>query len=659
MVSHGRSSLFLEKLGQALTSFSFSIVLLGLVFCHGLLMDKSMKRALVYRIVLSALMLGVAPSWAQRTYTPAVAIERDHQSFVVNADGTYTQTMEDTRRILTAKGVEDNGGRGISYISSQEEILSVEAWTVTPEGVRIPVMPSSIRDREEDNSGGMAEFSDTKVRAIIFPRVAVGGRVSYKAESRTHTSPYPGEFNKAFVFTPRVAYEDWEARFVLPESRLLYVEKRGVTGGLEKTVGGLSYYTFRYSRSKVSPPESDSVGPIHYADYLFVSTMPDMRALGRIAKTFFEPNIEVSGEIKALADKLTAGSVNERDKVRHLYNWVTQNIRYVSVALGAGRLVPRPASQILHNGYGDCKDHVVLLEALLKAVGIDSSPAMINSNTSYLFPTIGSHYPINHVITYVPSLDLYLDSTDPFAPFGTLPYEDLDKPVVLTSLDRIGKTPKMKADEHVTRTSVSMRIRPDGAIDGAAYSRMTGFFENSGRTSRFSKQSRPEEDEVNELLFRFNETGTGSMKFPDPTDITKPYWVRAKFTLEPLANMPGRGGLAVPVGLAPGVISWAGASKPESKSEFPSLCSSKLVEERYSVDFPKNVTIEDIPKGTQFMRGDIRYESRFSREERKVTVHRTLRVQRPSNVCGQKDARDWLAFYRVLQRDLRSQIIYR
>lgn len=617
------------------------------------------KHRLGYRIAVFFLIFAGAPTWAQRTYSPGVAVERDFQTYRVNTDGTYAQTVESTWRMLTAKGAEDSVSRGISYISSQEEILSVEAWTVTPEGKMIPVMPSAIRDREEDNSGGVAEFSDTKVRAIIFPRAAVGGRIAYRAESRVHASPYPGEFNKSFVLSPSFAHEDWEVRFVLPESKPLYVQKRGVTGGLEKTVDGLAYYTFRYSRRKVSPPESESAGLIHYADYLFVSTMPDMRALGRVAKTFFEPNVEISEEIKALAEKLTSGSTNEREKVKRVYNWVTQNIRYVSVALGAGRLVPRPASQILHNGYGDCKDHVVLLESLLKAVGIASSPAMINSRGSYVFPTIGSHYPINHVITYVPSLDLYLDSTDPFAPFGTLPFEDLDKPVVLTALDRLGKTPKMKADEHVSRVDVSIKIRPDGVIDGTSYSRMTGYFENSSRTERFSKQSRPVDAEVKELLFRFNETGTGSMKFTDPTDITKPYSVRAKFTLEPLANMPGRGGLAVPVGLAPGIISWSGSNTPEPKSEFPSQCTSRLVEERYGLNFPENVTIEDIPKGTKFSRGDIRYESRFSRNERKVTVYRTLRVQRLSNVCGEKEARDWLAFYKVLQRDLRSQIIYR
>ena len=596
---------------------------------------------------------------AQRPFEPAVATERDHQTFVVNTDGTYSQTMERAYRIRTAKGAEDYGSQEISYISSQEDILSVDAWTVTANGTKVPVLPSAIRDREEDNSGGVAEFSDSKVKAIIFPRVAVGSLTAYKLVSRVHTVSYSGEFSRSFAFSPRIAFGDWEAHFVLPESRKLYVDKRGVTGGLDKTVDGLSYYTFRYRREKTLPPESNLAGLIHYADYLFVSTMPDMLALGRVAKTFFEPNVEVNDEIRALALQLTEGAADERAKVKALYIWVAKNIRYVSIALGHGRLVPRPASAVLHNRYGDCKDHVVLLESLLTAVGISSSPAMISAGSSHIFSTIGAHYPINHVITYVPSLDLYLDSTDPFAPFGTLPVGDVDKPVVLTALGKLGHTPRMKAEENTSRVEVNMTIRPDGTVAGTTSARMTGYFENSSRTNRFSGQSRPETTEVKELLHRFNETGSGSMQFTDPTDIAQPYWIKANFTLEPLTNMPGRGGLAVPVGLAPGQIAGTGSNMPDAVTNLPTRCDSSLVEERYSLSFPANVSIDAVPKGTRFERGDIRYESRFAQNGSKVTVHRALRVQRASNICGEKEGHDWLAFYKVLRRDLRSQIIYR
>ncbi len=217
----------------------------------------------------------------------------------------------------------------------------------------------------------------------------------------------------------------------------------------------------------------------------------------------------------------------------------------------------------------------------------------------------------------------------------------------------------MSASEHVSRTEVHMLIHPDGTIAGTSSSRMTGVFEDAARSQRFSRQSRPEDDEVKELLFRFNETGAGSMQFPDPKDITKPYWLKSTFKLEPLANMPGRGGLAVPVGLAPGFIAGFGSNTPDPKSTLPESCSSRIVEERYVLNFPGSVSIEAVPKGILFRQGDIRYESRFVQDGHKVTVNRSLKVQRTANLCGVGQSRDWLALYKVLQRDLRSQVIYR
>ena len=58
---------------------------------------------------------------------------------------------------------------------------------------------------------------------------------------------------------------------------------------------------------------------------------------------------------------------------------MAQNIRYVAVYLGNGGLEPNSAQSILDNHYGDCKDHVTILEALLAAKGIASSPVLIGA----------------------------------------------------------------------------------------------------------------------------------------------------------------------------------------------------------------------------------------------------------------------------------------
>ena len=53
------------------------------------------------------------------------------------------------------------------------------------------------------------------------------------------------------------------------------------------------------------------------------------------------------------------------------------------------------------------------------------------------------------------------------------------------------------------------------------------------------------------------------MRSTEPTDITRPYEMRTVFTLEPLVNMPGRGALSVPVGLATGSIAAIAVSQPD------------------------------------------------------------------------------------------------
>jgi hypothetical protein len=134
-----------------------------------------------------------------------------------------------------------------------------------------------------------------------------------------------------------------------------------------------------------------------------------------------------------LADEITAGTSDRREQAHRIYDWVSKHIRYVAVFLGNGGYEPHEAIKILENGYGDCKDHVGLLETLLKAKGIASVPVLIDSGNRYRVPEAATPAAFNHVLSYLPELELYVDSTAGVAPFGTLPVTEYGKPVVLAA----------------------------------------------------------------------------------------------------------------------------------------------------------------------------------------------------------------------------------
>jgi hypothetical protein len=62
-----------------------------------------------------------------------------------------------------------------------------------------------------------------------------------------------------------------------------------------------------------------------------------------------------------------------------LVNWVTRDVRYVSILFGASSHQPHSAAETLANLYGDCKDQSLLLAALCHEAGIPASPVVVDA----------------------------------------------------------------------------------------------------------------------------------------------------------------------------------------------------------------------------------------------------------------------------------------
>src|SRR5208283_37515 len=134
-------------------------------------------------------------------------------------------------RVETAQGISDAGAQRLSYRSGVDEVESIEAATIKPDGTEIKVPESAIRTQDEDSDGGSTEFSDTKYKVIVFPAVEVGSRVHYRVQINHRTTPFPGFFGDIYVLAPQWNLEHWEVTINIPTSLPLYVEQRGIAGG--------------------------------------------------------------------------------------------------------------------------------------------------------------------------------------------------------------------------------------------------------------------------------------------------------------------------------------------------------------------------------------------------------------------------------------------
>ena len=589
-------------------------------------------------------------------YKPSYTVVKSSSKFEVNQDASYTQYLEEQARVDTPQGVRMLGERKITYNSTLENVEVLEAYTIQPDGTRISVPLDKIRTQDETADDG-AIYSDSKSKVIIYPKLEVGSQVYYRAKSVQHTPEFPGHFFLSEHYSPHVRYENVTVELVHDVGIEVGVSTKGMQGGkLElppkpHTVA----YKFTFSQDTAYPNEDSRVDLPDFAPHFAASTFKTYADVGQAYQVRAKDKAAVTPAIQALAQELIqkANAQTTLDKVKVLHHWVAQNIRYLGIYVGAGGYVPHDAQSILDNRYGDCKDHVVILESLLAAVGIDSSPALINSGTAFLLPKLPTPGIFDHVITYVPSLNVFLDSTSRFAPLGTLPLGDMGKSVVLTATGALSRTPMTQTSKDRTESRIQMKLTRDGSIEGQSQAKMFGVFEVASRNSQFNYQNKEQSDVVNRLLSRFQETGWGEIVKTEPTNFNAPWQVNSTFELDPVVNVPGPSAMAIPVGLAPGRLKgFADVVLPKDR-RFPTYCNSTQHEEWIDLAFPKNMKITRVPKGVTFAKGTLRYQSTYALSGHVLKIKRVYASRRTETLCGAESDKAFSDFTQVLRRDLR------
>jgi hypothetical protein len=116
--------------------------------------------------------------------------------------------------------------------------------------------------------------------------------------------------------------------------------------------------------------------------------------------------------LKQLADDVSSGLVDSGDKTVAVANYVQTNYTYKAIEFGRRARVPNKTADIVHNKYGDCKDHALLLQQMLNAIGVPARLALV-SHRGPVQTDLPSLDQFDHMIVYVPGEPgRFIDCTD-------------------------------------------------------------------------------------------------------------------------------------------------------------------------------------------------------------------------------------------------------
>ncbi len=345
----------------------------------------------------------------------------DHGTFTLTPDGQHGYRYHFSGLILNEDAM-DWGSLSIQYKEGRNTARIIEAHSYSPENGIQSLAPNDIQTSSPSQDG---EFFSTDLKNVnaVIPGAEVGSLIDFVLEFNTPEPEVPELFMPAFYFQGDIPVLSSRLDIVVPKDiKLKYwtenwpdsVPEAPNTQVIE--VAGESMNRYRWHLKDMQPTVDEPMSPpaSEVVPAVFTTIVQDWSELDKLVGTMQKERIQVTDEIKALAQKLTADCGTDAERVANLYHWVQKNIRYISIksSLSSG-WSGHPAPQTLAQGYGDCTDKSILFSALLRAVGIDANPVVVRTNDEGLFRP---RYPVikcNHCITkvFLDSRAIYLDAT--------------------------------------------------------------------------------------------------------------------------------------------------------------------------------------------------------------------------------------------------------
>ena len=368
-------------------------------------------------------MLGLCPvaAGADAPWTdPGTRYEYLHYHYRLNPDATHVETVSWAMTVLAEREVKNAKQTTVSYSTSLQAMEVLEAYTRKADGRRIDAPPGNYQ--VESNFGRDARqpvFSDLTTMTAVFPEVAAGDTVVFSYRLSQSEAMFPGQFSARGSFSPQYSYDEVSVTVDAPAS--LWAQHQGRQ--MEETISeqdGRRVITWSLPKSpgKRSKRRDFSVWDGEQEPGYAYSTF---RSYGDIAEAYgarARAKAMRSDRVRQLAAEIVGERTAPREQAQALYEWVARRITYAGNCIGLGAVVPRDIDFILDNRMGDCKDHATLYQALLAARGIPSSQALINAGSAYRLPRVPVVSMVNHVLNYLPTLNLYADTTAANLPFG-------------------------------------------------------------------------------------------------------------------------------------------------------------------------------------------------------------------------------------------------
>ncbi len=393
-------------------------------------------------------------------------ILKDHQ---INAQNNESFTHE-IRQVLTPAGVNFGSHVAVDYDPSYQLVTFhwVKIWRGTNALNRLD--PDKIQTSQSGLDANELLFSAEKTALLILDDVRVGDVIDYAYSVQGNNPIFAGWFTGRIYAQAGHPIERSTTRLLWPAERRLYVQDHG-TDVKYGAVRRKDMIEFTWNFTNVLAGRLEPPLPTWYQPWPWVqlSEFQKWSDVNRLALSLFTNTAPISPELtrqinewKRLPDK--------ESRTLAALRFVQDEIRYLGIETGVSGYKPETPSAVFARRFGDCKDKSFLLVTILRSLGIEAWPVLVNTTVRQ---TVLELHPsdtvFDHAITLanVDGQNYWLDATANYerGPLAVRSWPNYGCGLVMrpgtTALTTIPPCPVLP------KTTVTEYVRL-GALDGAS-----------------------------------------------------------------------------------------------------------------------------------------------------------------------------------------------
>ena len=369
-----------------------------------------------------------------------------------------------------------------------------------------------------------------------------------------------------------------------------------------------------------------------------------------------DANKEDSPEMKRIVDSITAGVTDDLEKVKIIYYWVQDNIKYIAFEDGMGGFIPRSGKSVCEKRYGDCKDMASIITKMLSYAGVPAYLTWIGTRSiPYRYEEVPTPLVDNHMIAaYKHNGNYYfLDGTGKGTPYNT-PTAFIQGKQALLGIDsnkfEIVEVPVMPSGKNQYKDSVEIFVE-NTKIIGKGHNSNSGYY----NTTLSYKLEEDKRDRKQILKDYFNKSSNkfliDSVKVKNIFGREKPVEIDYTFNIDSYVQQNGDESyinMHLDKDYANDLID--ADRKQNIEREHTSTLSyiTKL-------NIPKGYAIEYVPTNSKFDQGAYHFSIAYAVSGKNITL--TKKISIDELVTEKKDFDTWNKMIKELKKAYSEVVI--